>query len=370
MARSIYVAATSQHVGKTTTTLGLVSSFMRRGYNVGYCKPVGQKFLDIEDMRVDKDTLLFADLIHFDLNPSIHSPVIIGPGATAKFLDHPNQQALDEKVLRAAEEMSEMKELVIYEGTGHPGVGSVAGLSNARVARMVDAGVVMIVEGGIGSTIDMLNMTMSLFREEGVPIYGVILNKVIPEKTEKVKHYVGKWLESHNLPLLGVIPYDNTLAFPVMKSVADAINGLVTHNPDRLYNNVEDILAGSLIDLKELKSFKDLLLVVSVRSLDNALKKIQSISKMIDKEDTPISGIVATGQGAPSKESLQYIEDHRIPMVRTSLDTYGSVLKISSIEVKINRNTPWKVNRAIELIDEHVDIERLSESVFKKDQVT
>lgn len=363
MAKSIYVAATSQHVGKTTTTLGLVSAFMKRGYEVGYCKPVGQKFLDIEDMRVDKDTLLFADLIHFDLDPHVHSPVIIGSGATAKFLDNPDHSVLQKRIMKASDTLGELKELVIYEGTGHPGVGSIADLSNARVAKMVNAGVVMIVEGGIGSTVDMLNMTMALFREENVPIYGVILNKVIPEKTEKVRYYVEKWLSAQGLTLLGVIPYDNTLAFPVMKTVADSINGIVTHNPDRLYNNVEDILAGSLIDLKELKSFKDLLLVVSVRSLDSALKKIRSISKMIDKTETPLSGIVATGQGTPARESLQYIEDHKIPMVRTSLDTYGSVLKISSIEVKINRNTPWKINRAIELIESHVDLDALAAKV-------
>ena len=46
-------------------------------------------------------------------------------------------------------------------------------------------------------------------------------------------------------------------------------------------------------------------------------------------------------------------------MVRTELDTYGSVLQISKIEVKINRDTPWKVRQAVELIGEHVDIDLL-----------
>ena len=60
--KSIYVAASSQHVGKTTSTLGLVSAFQDLGINVGYCKPVGQKFLELGNLRVDKDALLFADL--------------------------------------------------------------------------------------------------------------------------------------------------------------------------------------------------------------------------------------------------------------------------------------------------------------------
>jgi len=363
--RNLYVAATSQHVGKTTNTLGLVSAFMKRGYNVGYCKPVGQQFLDVEDLRVDKDTVLFADLIHFDLDPREHSPVIIGSGATTRMIDEPEAVGLEKTILEAAKLLQSHKEFVIYEGTGHPGVGSVAGVSNAHVAKILDTGVVMVVEGGIGSTIDRLNMSLALFREENVPIIGIIVNKVLTDKIDKVRHYVGKWLASHDLPLLGVIPYDKTMAYPVMKSVADAIDGVVTHNHDHLYNKVEDILAGSLIDLKELKTFNDLLLVVSVRSLDGAINKIRSICEMMGKDDAPIAGIVATGEGTPGRETLDYIDEHNIPMVRTSLDTYGSVLKISRIEVKINRNTPWKVNRAIELVAQNVDVDsivsRLSE---------
>ena len=104
--RNIFVAATSQHVGKTTSTLGLVSSFMKQGLKVGYCKPVGQKFLDLQNLRVDKDTILFADLINFDIVPEVHSPVILGPGATELYLDNPTQVDLDDIILSAAQELS------------------------------------------------------------------------------------------------------------------------------------------------------------------------------------------------------------------------------------------------------------------------
>src|SRR5690606_25735098 len=114
---------------------------------VGYCKPVGQEFLDLEDMRVDKDTVLFADLIHFDLNPREHSPIIIGAGATTEFLDHPERFDPEPTIREAATLLQSHKEFIIYEGTGHPGVGSVAGISNARVAKILGAGVIMIVEG-------------------------------------------------------------------------------------------------------------------------------------------------------------------------------------------------------------------------------
>lgn len=360
--KNIYVAASSQHVGKTTSTLGLVAACKKRGYKVGYCKPVGQKFLNIQNLIVDKDTVLFADLIDFDLQPDIHSPVILGTGSTSMILDNAETVDLDSEILYAKEELSKNYDIVIYEGTGHPGVGSIANLSNARVAKLVDAGVIMVVEGGIGSTIDMLNMCTALFREEGVPIIGVIINKVKVEKMEKVKKYLSIWLKKKKIPLLGCIPYDQSLAFPLMRSVADAINAKIIAHDEMLDTNVvENILAGSLVDLKELKTFQNLLLVTSYRTADSAISKVISFSNLIDIEHTPLAGIVLTGEGEVSEKTMRYINNFKIPLMETTFDTYGVTLMISRIEVKINRSTPWKVNRAIELIEENVDMNQILE---------
>jgi len=359
MRKHIYVAATSQHVGKTTTTLGLVAGLMKRGMNVGYCKPVGQQFLDINNLRVDKDALLFSDLIDFELSPELHSPVILGKGATQLYLDNPEKYKLDERIVNASDKLDEQHDIVIFEGTGHPGVGSVAGVSNAHVAKHLNAGVVMVVEGGIGNTIDRLNLSLSLFREENVEIIGVIINKTRPDKIEKVAHYVGLWLKSHNLPLLGLVPYEQSLAYPLMKTVCKATNGKVLHGAEFLANKVEDVIAGSLVEYNELKKSEDLCLIVSSRSLHHAIAKISRMSNTLGLKNSPLSGIVITGQAAIDEYSMDYIKEHDIPVINTFLDTYGAVIKISRIEVKINRATPWKINRAIELIEEHVDLDRI-----------
>ena len=354
--KNIYVAATSQHVGKTTSTLGLVASFIKNGLNVGYCKPVGQQHLDYENYKVDKDTVLFADLIKFKIIPEVHSPVILGRGAVEQYLDNPIHDVLHSKIIEASKKLSRSHELVIYEGTGHPGVGSVTNLSNAQVAKMLDAEVIMIVEVGIGSTIDMLNMCLSLFKEQKVNLLGVIINKVIPDKMEKVRNYVGGWLEDNNIPLLGLIPYDPTLAFPIIRTINEAIRGTITHFEEHSSNRVSGILAGSLIELKELKSSEDLLLIVSSNSVKDAVDKIRWLSKIFNIEHCPLSGIVISGSKALDATITQYIEENQIPVIRTELDTYEAVIKISKIEVKINQNTPWKVEKAIKLIEENVDL--------------
>lgn len=361
-AKRVYVAATSQHIGKTTTTLGIVSAMLNAGHKVGYCKPVGQQFLEFNNLRVDKDAVLFADLIGFDLKPEIHSPVILGSGATVEYLKNPEKFDLRKNIMEASKALEAENDIVIYEGTGHPGVGSIADVSNAEVAKFLRASVIMVVEGGIGNTIDRLNLSLALFREENVPVIGVIINKIRVDKLNKVRKYVGKWLEKKRLPLLGCIPYDQTLAYPLMYAVCLAINGTVLYNPEKLNNRIEDIIAGSLIDLKELKKKKNLLLVVAARNIERAMDKLETMGKVYKLKESPLAGIVITGQDELSERTIQYLVGHKIPVVRTFLDTYGSVIKISKIEVKINRSTPWKINRAIELIEKNVDLDALMDN--------
>ncbi len=361
MADRIYIAATSQHVGKTTCTLGIYKALYKRGYNVGYCKPVGQEFVDLGDLKVDKDALLFARMMNFDLEADLHSPVIVGSGLTTAYLDNPVQFHFRERLELAADMLHKKHDFVLYEGTGHPGVGSVIDLSNADVAKIVGASLIMIVEGGIGSTIDELNANLALFREQAVPIRGVILNKVLPEKVDKVTHYVGKKLKQMGIPLLGVLPFDKSLTYPLMDSVRRAIKGKTVFNEDKLDNWVGSIVSGALVERRELEEMSRVLLIVNHRRLDHAIEIIEEITRKRQLEHSPLSGIIVNGEDDFLPAFLEqfkrkdYVDAHQIPVVATTLDTFGAALKINRIEVKINLRTPWKVQRAIELFNEYVN---------------
>ena len=367
--KSIFVAATAQHVGKTTSTLGLVANLQERGIKTGYCKPVGQEFITRDGVVADKDAWLFSKFIGFEIEPNLHSPVIVGRGVTKKYIENPKLFHFTDQIKKAAKRLSEQFDVVVYEGTGHPGVGTVIDLSNARVAKMLNAGVIMIVEGGIGSTIDRLNMSLALFRQHHVPLLGVIVNKVKPEKIDTVKYYLTKKFAERDLPLLGILPYDQNLSFPIMATIKQAVDGKVILNGEFLNNPVQEILAGSLVDTEEINIEQNILLVASIKRLNEAVEKIKEISKIKNLEKSPISGVIVTGDGRHAKWydeadlNNPYFRRHNIPVLSTELDTYGSVVKISRIEVKINTRTPWKVNRAIKLIREHVNFDLLLERI-------
>lgn len=160
-ASPIYVAATRQHVGKTSTSLALLTGLQKRFDNVGFMKPVGQQSLQVQEdgvmVDVDKDAVLVKE--HFGLHHLKYrsmSPVLIPPGYTRNYLD--GKIALEkqeELVNEAYREISSTSQIVLCEGTGHCAVGSIVHASNAQVASWLNAKMVLVANGGLGNTVSL-----------------------------------------------------------------------------------------------------------------------------------------------------------------------------------------------------------------------
>src|SRR5438309_1263129 len=53
----VFIAATRQNDGKTTASLGLIAALQPHYPRVGYIKPVGQRFVEIEEQKIDEVSL-------------------------------------------------------------------------------------------------------------------------------------------------------------------------------------------------------------------------------------------------------------------------------------------------------------------------
>jgi len=151
MPKRLFVAATRQNEGKTTTSLGLIAALLKRGLKVGFIKPVGQRYVKHEGMKVDEDALLVEQVCGVDCRLGDMSPVAVERDFTRKYIDgQADQRGLRSRIVDSYSRVAVDKDVVVIEGTGHAGVGSVFGLSNAVVAKTLDAKAIVISSGGIG----------------------------------------------------------------------------------------------------------------------------------------------------------------------------------------------------------------------------
>ena len=112
--------------------------------------------------------------------------------------------------------------IVLCEGTGHVAVGSIVDASNADIAALLGAKVLLVANGGLGNSFDELDLNRTLCKSVGVDIAGVIINKVRPEKYDQTKHYLSKALEQKwgpEIPLLGCIPDRPFLGCPCIADI-------------------------------------------------------------------------------------------------------------------------------------------------------
>src|SRR5437762_5312240 len=258
-----FIAATRQNDGKTTTSLGLLSAMQQFYPRIGYIKPVGQRFVEIEEQKIDEDTVLMDRVYQLNCPLVDMSPIAVEPDFTRRYLESSNYDVLVRRIQNAFDRVAWEKDLVLCEGSGHAGVGSVFDLSNARVAKLLGAKVVIVTQGGIGRPIDEVSLNKALFEKEGVEIIGVILNKVVGAKLDYITKFARNGLKRKGLELLGVIPHQPILSRPTLEVIREELKAEPLNDSTQTRNLVRDVVVGAMSVGNAMKYFKRGVLLIT-----------------------------------------------------------------------------------------------------------
>src|SRR5437762_12203852 len=82
----VFIAATRQNDGKTTASLGLIAALQKHYPRVGYIKPVGQRFVEVAEQKIDEDTVLMDSVFGLNCPLVDMSPIAGEPDVTGKYL--------------------------------------------------------------------------------------------------------------------------------------------------------------------------------------------------------------------------------------------------------------------------------------------
>jgi len=145
--KRIFIAATGQNVGKTTNAVGLFSKLKKNNFKTGFIKPVGQRYIQVGDIKVDEDSFLLYKVFNLDFNLKDMNPIAVPRGFTEDYIRNPQPEKLIEKINESFERIAECSDYVVIEGTGHAGVGSVFDASNAKVAKTLKSKVILVTNG-------------------------------------------------------------------------------------------------------------------------------------------------------------------------------------------------------------------------------
>ena len=94
----VFIAATRQNDGKTTTSLGLIAALQKFYPRIGYIKPVGQRFVEIAEQKIDEDTVLMDSVFSLNCPLVDMSPIAVEPDFTRKYIDQANNDFLIRRI--------------------------------------------------------------------------------------------------------------------------------------------------------------------------------------------------------------------------------------------------------------------------------
>lgn len=359
--RRLFVAGTRQNDGKTTTSLGLFGVLCSLGYNVSYIKPVAQRIVEVEDgVEVDEDTFLLNSIFDVRIPIAAMSPVAVDSSFTRRFLDAPEKISprIADTICRAFDRAAYEKEIIIVEGSGHAGVGSVFDASNADNAKMLGAKVVIVASGGIGKPVDEIAMNKALFDARGVECIGVIINKVIPEKLEEIRRYASLALARLGVPLLGVLPREEMLAKPNLSQIVHEIDGkwLVPLSRKRS-QRAGAIVVGAMSAGRIFDYIEENTVIITPGDREDLLLAL--VAAAGTEKCRRISGIILSNGLLPAENVLAQLRKVGVPVVACNHRCFDASRRISRMIVKTQPADSDKVLAIETLIRRHVDLQRI-----------
>ncbi|OQR82317.1 hypothetical protein ACHHYP_16230 [Achlya hypogyna] len=369
--KAVYVAATRQHVGKTSTCLGLLQGLTNRFENIGYIKPVGQQSVLVPgNLRVDKDVRVAKEVFNLkNCDYADMSPVVIPSGYTREYLD--GKISLEyqlEKIQSSFDRIAARNDFTVVEGTGHTGVGSIVNVNNARVAAQLGIDMILIANGGIGSAFDDLALNRVMCKEYGVRIAGVILNKVRAEKMDMMWEYFPKALKQWDVPLLGVVPDLPRLAQPSMLDFEELFGTKLLSGANRRmtqFRNISLVTSGLRRFLVKLSSheFNDTLFVTHASRNDIILGFLSHSQNYELKTGREFGGgLILTGRppvDQPQDYVMEIISRSTSPVLYAPLTTYRAMDLMTGFTAKFNATDVGKVLSCAKHYENYVKFDAL-----------
>jgi BioD-like phosphotransacetylase family protein len=360
-ARRIFLAATGQNRGKTTTSLGLAAAIAGRGSRLGFLKPIGQRYLVVEGTRADEDAVLMKEV--FDLPDALNdmSPVTLPRHFTTDYVLGRIDEDLEASVIEADRTIAADKDLVLIEGTGHAGVGAVIGLSNARVAALLDAPVIIVSEGGVGRPIDEIVLNQALFERHQVRILGAVVNKVDVAASPQLPEILERGLAQHGVELLGCIPYSDFLANPSLELIATHLDGELLAGEATPGQTIGRVAIGAMQAEHAVPLLRDRTLLITPGDREDLLMAAL-VANRTDRAAVPgprVIGIVLTGGFRPPPRLLAAMQRDGLFAYLVETDTYSTAQAVNEILVKTHPTDVEKIATIIDLVGGALDTEAL-----------
>lgn len=346
MTDTLLVTSTAEGTGKTAIAIALGQLADHAGRSVGYMKPKGTRLRSQVGKVLDADPILAQEALGLEdaietMEPVVYSSTflqeVIRGGESISDIHAAVQDAYD---TIAAE-----RDLVMVEGGTDSTTGNLIDLTDADLVRMLDGRAVVVTGYDGVRGLDHIFAVAQQFEER---LLGVLFNAVDYDAREELESDVIPYMESKDMPVLGVLPRERMLATVTVADLAAEIGAdVLTECP--MDGQVARFSVGAMSSDAALRHFRRSRDAVVITGGDRP--GIQTAAL----EAPGIRGLVLTGGYRPSSRVIATAEGRDVPVMTVAGDTISTIQRVEDVLGGGRTRDVREIERMRTLLESHAD---------------
>ncbi|MUL76578.1 phosphate acetyltransferase [Mycolicibacterium sp. CBMA 226] len=341
---AIYIASPEGDTGKSTVALGLLHRLAATVANVGVFRPIVRA-------GTDRDYILELLLAHSTAGLDYDDCA----GVTYQQL-HDDPDAAIADIVDRYHRVADKCGAVVIVGSDYTDVASPSELSmNARIAVNLGAPVLLSVRAANRTPAEVAHVVELCLAElaaQHAHTAAVVANRCAPDELADVAAALQRFT-----PKSYVLPEEPLLAAPTVAELRDAVQGtLISGDEELLTREVMGMMVAGMTAEHCLERLRDAMAVITPGDRSDVVLAIASAHAA---EGFPsISCLILNGGLTlhPSIAKLVAGLGLRLPIVATDLGTYDAARAASTAKGRVTATSLRKVDTALALMDEHVDV--------------
>lgn len=342
--KNIVVTSFRKDAGKTSLIVGLAKNSELK---IGYLKPFGDRLLYRKKRLWDFDAAVCTTAMGTEESPETMS---IGfDHSKLRFMY--DQESIADKVKEIAEVNSKDKDLMLIESGSELTRGLSVNLDALSLCRYLDAELLVVMSGTADQVSDDAYSLKWILDQSPVKLAGVVINKV--KDVEDFKTAYMEHFETLELPVLGLVPYNEALTHPSMQFLADLFFAKVLAGDKGMKNIYRDVAVGAMSADAVLRVQRfnkpDKLVITSGDRSDMILAAL----------DTKSAGIILTNNIMPPPNIIAKASASGTPLLLVPQNTFEAAKKVDDLVPLLSKDDDDKMDILTQLVGNNVDTESL-----------
>jgi BioD-like phosphotransacetylase family protein len=348
---ALLVTSTEPATGKTAVALALATAANDRGERVAYMKPKGTRLEPAADDPLDSDALLARAVLDIDADTSEMEPLVYSPAFLQEVVrGNEDPDTLRERVESAFERLDSDHDRVVIEGNDSAATGASVGLTDADLAEMLDASVVLVARYEEPNDVDDVLAAADRF---GDRLGGVLFNAVPDAAFDDLASDIVPFLETRGVRVYGTIPHQADLAGISAATLAEALDAEVLTDEPATDALVQRFVVGAMTAneaLENLGGGRDAALVTGGDRVD-----IQTT--VLEASD--IRCLLLSGSVRPPDAVLERAESAKVPVLLARTDTKTTLDRAERVLRSGRTRETVTVDRMSELLRDYADVDAM-----------